>query len=107
MFIFKIDKNQILFKQGDENNNFYIIKEGSLNFYDNEKFVKTLIRGESIGLDLVHSSIRSQTVKANENCQLWVLKGCIFVEVVEYLNNLYYQEFKDYLFNSPFFSKIQ
>ncbi len=106
MFIFKIEKNQILFTQGDIANNFYVIKEGSLILHKNEKFIKTLIRRESIGLDLLHSSQRTETVKANENCQLWVLNGCIFVEVLEYINNRNYEEFKEYLFNVPFFSKI-
>ncbi|NCP98609.1 cyclic nucleotide-binding domain-containing protein [archaeon] len=49
MSIGTVDKEQILFAQGSFGDYFYILKEGDLSLYINNKFIKNLKPGESFG----------------------------------------------------------
>ena len=65
MTLCSIEENVIVFKQGLSGSYFYIIKEGLLEYHENEVFVKEFKRGESIGeAALIHSAPRSGTLKS-------------------------------------------
>ncbi|XP_053203765.1 cAMP-dependent protein kinase regulatory subunit-like [Panonychus citri] len=67
-------QDEIIIKQGDEGDNFYIIDEGEVEVFVNNNLVITIIEGGSFGeLALIYGTPRAATVRAKVDCKLWAI----------------------------------
>lgn len=67
-------KGEVIIKQGDEGDNFYIIDEGEVEVFLNGVSVTTIGEGGSFGeLALIYGTPRAATVKAKTDCKLWAI----------------------------------
>lgn len=90
-----IEKGSILFKQNSFGDYFYILKEGEVSLYIDEKFIKNISPGESFGeLALLHCSPRSGTIKANIKSIFYCLERTKFKQIVDSLNEANFNESK-------------
>ncbi len=65
---------EIIIKQGDEGDNFYIIDSGEVAVYVNNDLVTTISDGGSFGeLALIYGQLRAATVKAKTDVKLWAI----------------------------------
>lgn len=83
MFERKVTKGDVIIKQGDEGDNFYVIDQGSFDVFvkkgDQEKKVITLTAGGSFGeLALMYNTPRAATVIAAEDGVLWAVDRTTF-----------------------------
>lgn len=63
---------EVVIKQGDEGDNFYVIDQGEVDIYVNDNQVGTLGEGCSFGeLALIYGTPRAATIKAKTDVQLW------------------------------------
>jgi len=69
------NKDDVIIKQGDEGDFFYIIEEGTCEIFVNDTKVMTCVIGDSFGeLALMYNSPRAATVKAvSKELKCWVL----------------------------------
>ncbi|CAL9735229.1 cAMP-dependent protein kinase regulatory subunit [Monosporozyma servazzii] len=78
-----IPANTDIIKQGDEGDYFYIVEEGSVEFYVNDIRVNTSGPGSSFGeLALMYNNPRAATVVATSNCILWALDRMTFRKIL-------------------------
>lgn len=64
----------VIIKQGDEGDNFYIIDSGEVAVYVNNDLVTTISDGGSFGeLALIYGQLRAATVKAKSDVKLWAI----------------------------------
>ncbi|XP_074599806.1 protein kinase, cAMP-dependent, regulatory subunit type 1 [Brevipalpus obovatus] len=74
MFPVVHQKDEVIIKQGDEGDNFYIIDEGEVEIFVNGNLVVTIGEGGSFGeLALIYGTPRAATVKAKTDCKLWAI----------------------------------
>ncbi|XP_038067658.1 cAMP-dependent protein kinase regulatory subunit-like isoform X1 [Patiria miniata] len=73
MFPVKHSKDEVVIKQGDDGDNFYVIDDGEVDIYvDNVGLVTTIGEGGSFGeLALIYGTPRAATVKAKGDLKLW------------------------------------
>lgn len=65
---------EVIIKQGDEGDNFYIIDTGEVAVYVNNDLVTTISDGGSFGeLALIYGQLRAATVKAKTDVKLWAI----------------------------------
>lgn len=63
---------EIIIRQGDDGDNFYVIDEGEVDVLVNNVCVTTLADGASFGeLALIYGTPRAATVRAKGDCKLW------------------------------------
>lgn len=66
------NKGEVIMKQGDEGDNFYIIDQGSVDIFVNDAKVVTIGEGGSFGeLALIYGTPRAATVTAATDIKLW------------------------------------
>jgi cGMP-dependent protein kinase len=98
MTLCKVDKGQTIFKQGSIGNFFYIVKEGELQLYINDVFIKNLYEGDNFGeLALLHGANRSGAVTAKIDCLLYCLERRNFRKIVEHIKQMNYEENKKFI----------
>ena len=86
MSLYKINAGTTLFYQGSVGNFWYIVHEGKLEFYVDEKLTKNFEVGDSFGeVALINNVPRNGTVKAITDCQLWALKKEVFCKIRDFL----------------------
>jgi CRP/FNR family transcriptional regulator, cyclic AMP receptor protein len=73
-----ISKDNLLIKEGDESNEMYVVKKGKFSIIKNiggtETEIQTLGVYEIIGeMSFIDGSVRSATVKALEDGEVWVI----------------------------------
>jgi cGMP-dependent protein kinase len=91
-----MEKNEILFKENDDGNFFYLIKNGNLSLQVKGEVIKTFEDWNYFGeLALMHKCKRSGTVKCLTDCEIFVLDGKIYREKIKSFNS---QILKDKLF---------
>nr|ADD24423.1 cAMP-dependent protein kinase type I regulatory subunit [Lepeophtheirus salmonis] len=72
MFPINALPGEVVIKQGDEGDNFYIIDAGEVEIYVHNEKVLTIREGGSFGeLALIYGTPRAATVKAHSNVKLW------------------------------------
>ena len=87
----KYNKGENIMTQGEEGNQFYIVKKGSVDIYVGTKYIRTLNNNQYLGEKaLFFKEPRSATCKAHEDCEMYYLEKEDFDNIVE--NNL-----KEYL----------
>jgi CRP-like cAMP-binding protein len=84
---FNLDKDRVLYEEGDDGHYFYLILKGELEVLEGDERKKIIVEGECLGeLALLHKSKRITTVRAISDCILFVLEGTIFREIQKKLN---------------------
>ncbi|XP_070580016.1 cAMP-dependent protein kinase regulatory subunit-like isoform X2 [Ptychodera flava] len=64
--------SEIVIRQGDEGDNFYVIDQGEVEVYVNNELVTTISEGGSFGeLALIYGTPRAATIKAKVDVKLW------------------------------------
>ena len=106
MSLCTVDAGTIVFKQGSIGTFFYILKDGSLDLFINDNLIKTIKAGESFGeLALLHRSPRSGTIKAVQFCEFWVLERKNFRKIVDFINEMNFEENKKFVQSIPILCK--
>lgn len=88
MFERKVEEGEIVIKQGDDGDFFYVIERGQFEFYvtdddGNERKVGTYTDSGSFGeLALMYNMPRSATAKAASSGSLWVMSRQTFRKIV-------------------------
>ncbi|KAG0676521.1 hypothetical protein C6P41_001320 [Kluyveromyces marxianus] len=78
-----VAKGEEIIKQGDEGDYFYIVEDGTVEFYVNNQKVNTSSSGSSFGeLALMYNSPRAATVIAATDCVLWALDRLTFRRIL-------------------------
>ncbi|CDF88093.1 BN860_02146g1_1 [Zygosaccharomyces bailii CLIB 213] len=79
----KVPKGTEVIKQGDEGDFFYVVEEGTVDFYVNHHKVNTSGPGSSFGeLALMYNNPRASTVIAKTDCVLWALDRLTFRKIL-------------------------
>jgi cGMP-dependent protein kinase len=108
MSLGEIEANQIVFKQGGIGNFFYIVKEGELDLFINDRFTKSFSKGESFGeLALLHGAPRSGTVKSKTKCLLWFLERRNFRKIMDHINQLNFEENIKFINSIPILTNME
>lgn len=106
MSLCSVDAGTVVFKQGQIGTFFYILREGALDLFINDQLVKTIKPKESFGeLALLHRSARSGTVKASKYCEFWVLERKNFRKIVDFINQINFEENKKFIQSIPILCK--
>lgn len=78
-----VPKGEEIIAQGDEGDYFYIVEDGTVEFYVNNQKVNTSGPGSSFGeLALMYNSPRAATVLAATDCILWALDRLTFRRIL-------------------------
>lgn len=81
------DRNNYIFKQGDQSGAYYIILEGVCQVEINGDKKRTLAYGDSFGdLGIVYNAPRSASVLALTECELVLISRQIFKKVMDDIN---------------------
>ena len=97
-----LDKDVTLFKKGDEGSEFYIIKKGKIliNTEYGDKYLKD---GDTFGeLAIIQNGKRTATAVTIENCELFVLNGVTFREILKKINETDLNEKMNLLKSMPY-----
>ena len=98
MFYAEINANEFIFKQGDDASSFFIVEKGSLDVIVNDKFVRTLKKGDGFGeLALLYNAPRSASIKAKEHCYLWGIDRHTFRNAVEEMSTKHFEENRKFI----------
>lgn len=69
IFIIQYDDGEIIFNEGDDAGDFFMICRGSVGVYRNDKEIAILEQGDFFGeMSIVFSEYRSATIKSISNC---------------------------------------
>ncbi|CCK71698.1 cAMP-dependent protein kinase regulatory subunit BCY1 KNAG_0H02830 [Huiozyma naganishii CBS 8797] len=78
-----VAKDAIIIKQGEEGDYFYIVENGTVEFYVGDHRVSTSGPGSSFGeLALMYNNPRAATVVATSDCILWALDRLTFRKIL-------------------------
>ncbi|KAH3902796.1 probable cAMP-dependent protein kinase regulatory subunit [Saccharomycodes ludwigii] len=92
-----IGQGEEIIKQGDEGDYFYIVENGTVEFFVNNEKVNTSGPGSSFGeLALMYNSPRAATVIAKTDCILWSLDRLTFRKILlggSFKKRVLYDEF--------------
>ena len=95
---YSVASNQIIFRQNQPGNNFFIVSSGMLEVLVNDSRINTLSEGVGFGeLALMHDTPRTATVRTLTSSVLWGLDRSTFKKVIEDINALNYQENKAFI----------
>ncbi len=90
----KYKKNSIIFFEGDEGHEFYIVKSGSVKIYRQSETKEIILRifrsGDYFGemALLQQNQVRSTTAETLEPSELWIMKKDEFVKLLEQNPNM-------------------
>lgn len=74
MFPKEFGVGDVIIKQGDDGDNFYILDTGVCEVYKDDNLVLTCTEAMSFGeLALMYNAPRAATVKVKENAKVWAL----------------------------------
>ena len=93
MSLYKVSKGVTLYTQGLPGNYWYIVQSGELSVFMNDKQVAKLKSGQSFGeRALMDGTLRSNTIIADTDCNLWALKRQVFRKIIEFIFTSNYEE---------------
>ena len=79
----RLTKGDVIIKQGDTGDNFYVVESGDFDIYVNGNKVASRGAGTSFGeLALLYNSPRNATVQAANNCHVWALDRLTFRHMI-------------------------
>lgn len=85
-------KGEVIIKQGDDGDNFYILESGALDCFKlmqptdaEDTFLKTYQPGETFGeLALLYNAPRAATIKCkSDQCELWSIERETFTHIIK------------------------
>lgn len=83
MFPKEYDSGDVIIKQGDDGDNFYILDTGVCEVYKDDKLVLTCTETMSFGeLALMYNAPRAATVKVKERSKVWALDRQTFKYII-------------------------
>lgn len=85
---FKLEKDKVLFQEGDDGNYFYILKEGNLDLIEKGEKKKTFGKWDCFGeLALLQKCKRTATVKSSTEARIYFLDGHYYRDVIQRVHN--------------------
>ena len=103
-----IQKNKIIFKQGDIGNYYYIISEGSVELTINGEKKKEIKKGENFGeLALIYDIPRTGTIKTLSDCVMWIMEKRNFKKIVSHITHITFEENKKFFQAVPIYNIIE
>ena len=107
MFLCAVKPKMFLFQQHSIGRFFYIIKEGELELYINNKLSKCLYKGDSFGeLALLYGAPRSGSVISKTKCLFWCIDRISFRKIIEHINEINYKENIHFIYGISLFSHL-
>lgn len=98
MKLYSLLSNQVVFKQNQPGNNFFILASGMLEVLVNDTRINTITEGQGFGeLALMHDTPRTATVRTLTPATLWGLDRKTFKKIIEDLNAMNYEENKVFI----------
>lgn len=71
LIILKYSRNQVIVDEGDQSNSFYIIKEGTVNVYKGDDYIRSMRSGESFGESaLLYNTPRQMSIRASSDTEV-------------------------------------
>ncbi|KAI5058232.1 hypothetical protein GOP47_0026402 [Adiantum capillus-veneris] len=109
----KFNKDDVIIKQGDPGDHFYLLEEGSCAVYlqrpdkTEPDMVKEYTAGDSFGeLALLYNAPRAATVKASSNCTLWAMDRMTFRTILLHTTSQKRQLYEKFLDDVPLFKTL-
>ncbi|CAM9389879.1 unnamed protein product [Ascophyllum nodosum] len=111
MFLVEHEPGNVVIREGDAGDNFYMIDEGTFDVYikkdDIETKVKSMGPGESFGeLALMYSTPRTATCKAATKARLWALDRTSFKVILQDTTNARRSQHKSFLEKVPILEEL-
>lgn len=107
MKFYTLGAREIVFKQGQSGNNFFIVASGRVEIIVNRQTKGYLSKGKGFGeLALLHDSVRTATIQALDKVTLWGINRQAFRSAVESVSNQKYLENKNFIENVPILSML-
>ena len=107
MKMYVLNSGQIIFRQNQPGNNFFIVASGILEVIINDERKNTINEGQGFGeLALMHDTPRTATVRTLTPTHLWGLDRDTFKKLIEDLNVMNYQENKAFIESVPVFASL-
>eukprot|EP00741_Cyanophora_paradoxa_P007232 tig00001094_g6996.t1 len=102
---------EVVIKQGDEGDNFYLVDSGTFDVYvkkeDKDALVLTLQDGGSFGeLALMYNCPRAATVKARTDGKLWAMDRATFRRILMDTTSRKRKQYEDFLKNVPLLASM-
>ncbi len=95
--LIKFKPHMQVYGQGSSPSSWYIVNRGQLEFFVDNKKIKTFQKGDSFGeTSLINNVAQPGTVKTVNECELWELKKSVFEKIKEnslknnYKENVYF-----------------
>jgi len=87
MKLVDVEQSELLIKQGDDGNEFYVIEDGVFSVFIDDKQIRILQKGSCVGeLALVYNAPRTATVKALRIGKVWSIHRVTFRKVLKQHN---------------------
>jgi len=105
----KVAAGEVVIKQGDAGDEFYVVDEGSFDvFVEDKGKVVTIGPGGSFGeLALLYSQPRAATVKATAESKLWVVDGKTFRKIITTSSHRKRKLYETFLKGVPILSSLE
>jgi len=103
MSLYKLPSGTCLYRQGSIGDFWYIVSDGKLNYFVDDKPKKILEKGDNFGeVALMNNVPHLGTVESITDCKLWAIDKTIFNKIKRYLLELNYKESLEFIKNSNF-----
>lgn len=107
MKLYILNSGQIVFRQNQPGNNFFIVVSGILEVIINDERKNTINEGQGFGeMALLHDTPRTATVRTLTPTQMWGVDRATFKRLIEDLNALNYEENKAFIESVQVFSSL-
>lgn len=104
MKYYTLAPHEVVYEQGQQGINFFIISCGEVEVLKNSQRTKILDKGKSFGEKaLMHDSVRLETVITLERTTMWGLDRITFRQAIESVNAQNYEENKKFIESVPIF----
>lgn len=111
--MFQVDKKKgdVIIKEGEQGDNFYVIDEGTIDVFINKEGVETKIKsmgsGEAFGeLALMYSTPRTATCKATTDLRLWALDRLCFKLILMQTTINRRNQYRDFIGKVPILQSL-
>jgi cGMP-dependent protein kinase len=99
---YTVEPGAIIFQQGTEASNFYIVERGKLQVIVNGSMVNEAKPGDGFGeLALIQNTLRSATLRAGLRSSMWVIDRLTFRAALETLNRQCLDENRRFISSVP------
>jgi len=98
MSLYKLSSGICLYSQGSVGNFWYIVSDGKLNYFVDDKPKKLLVKGDNFGeVALMNNVPHLGTVISITDCKLWAINKDIFEKIKGYLLEVNYKESLEFI----------